>query len=90
MRLGGKEPEYPEIGSDAYLIGWLGELGWVAHIGMGGAPLTFSEIGAWSSMTGIPLRKHPIPEASWLHAMSSAYFAEIQKSKWAETPQPYE
>ena len=89
LQLGKKEPEYLEVHSDQYLIEWLDELGWMQSAGMDNAPLSFTEISAWSNACGIPLQTDPIPEALWLRQMSQAYVDEFRRSQGTEVEAPY-
>lgn len=71
--------EIPPEGEHVW--GWFWELNSTRGGGMGPAPLTYTEIGAWVQLTGLQVYPH---EIDLIRAMDGAYMraqSEMSKSK---------
>ena len=86
MRRDGIEPALPPNHAE-YLTDWLFEIGPVVPAGMGTARIGWSDIAAWSQLSGI----EPQPwEAKILRSLSGDYLAMSQDAKDTGCPAPYE
>lgn len=71
QRARGVTPAMPPISEHAgHLLGWWLDVGPTMAAGMGDAEITYSEIGAWSKLTGTPVEPW---EAQLLRRLSGAY-----------------
>lgn len=78
MLTDGATPPMPPISEEAaYLLRYLQEAGPVLGTGMGVIPLTFTELQAWQSQTGLELRPW---EATTLRRLSKDYATETTRA----------
>lgn len=82
----GAEVHMPPIEWGGYILGYLFEVGPTMASGMGGGPLTFSEIEAWQRTVGICLSPF---EAQLLRRLSMEYFGESHAATKFDCPAPY-
>jgi hypothetical protein len=75
----------PELYSGRYLVGYLFEIGPVVPAGMGNGPISFSEIDAWSGITGRVLSPW---EARILRELSIVYLNQQFLSEKPDCPAP--
>lgn len=78
MQRDGIEPDLPEVGPGAYLLGHLFEVGPVSTAGMGVGPITWGELQAWQVQTGIELQPW---EARTVHRLSRDFAAETRRAE---------
>jgi hypothetical protein len=75
------------VEAGAYLLGYLQELDFCQQNGMGTAPLSFQELQAWQSSTGLAL-------SSWetlaLRQLSRDYIDQLARSRDPSEPAPYQ
>ena len=76
----------PEVKILPHLIGYISDVGYGSHEGMGLVPLSWPDIKDWSIFTGTNL--HP-EEARILRALSFAYISHNGKSKDQNCSAPY-
>jgi hypothetical protein len=73
LKADGKQPQYPPQPACYYLVDYLWAFGPYQSVGMGFAPVPFTEINAWQHSQGIALSPW---ECGTLHRMSVAFVAE--------------
>lgn len=78
--------EMPDIGSQGYLIELLLEIGASASTGFGVAPLSWSEIYSWSSLTQTNLTSW---EASTIMSLSRAFTASYHRFDETNAAAPF-
>ena len=79
--------QLPELESYSFLAEWLRDLGYYGSSGFGAEPISWSEMRAWSELTGHDLTPF---EAETLRLMSESYVAEaIKFTKEAAPPPPW-
>lgn len=86
MRDEGQEPDMPPKCVADYLVGYLMDVGPIAHSGVGAVPVSHGEIAAWQSNTGVELTAW---ESSMLRRLSSDYVAESHDAQESDCPAPY-
>lgn len=77
----------PPLEGCGHLIEWLFECGPINNGGMGQAPISWTDIKDWSSLTGINITGW---EAGVLKKLSSAYLSEYQQAKDPVRIAPYQ
>ena len=80
------EPDMPQIDAP-HIIGYLYEIGPTMSTGMGLTPISFEEILAWQSLTGIELDPW---ETRILRRLSYDYLSESHKAEKADYPAPWQ
>jgi len=78
--------ELPVIETDKHILEWLLELGVFESSGYGPTPLPYTEIEAWSRLTGTVLTWE---ESRFLKMLSKEYCAQYHKSSDRDCPPPY-
>lgn len=81
------EPERPDAGPAAYLLGYLWQFGPTEVTAGGSAPVSHREIQAWSELSGIELRPW---EAHYLRRLSMDYLNELYAAEKPDRPAPWE
>lgn len=81
----GVEPELPDLSCGHYLVDYLMEAGPVSPGGMGAVPLSWADLVAWSSSTGITLAPW---EARMLRRLSAEYLDQSRKAEKLDCPSP--
>jgi hypothetical protein len=71
------QPEMPPL-TLRHLVGWLFEVGPVGSTGMGPVAVSFQEIAAWCSLTGVRLTSW---EARMLRQLSHEYLSECHAAE---------
>lgn len=69
-----------------YLTDWLFEIGPSVPVGMGEAPVGWTDMAAWQRLTGVELAPW---EAKAIRAMSTAFIAQRNESRKPTCPAPY-
>lgn len=80
------QPDLPDPGPAAHLLGYLFDVGPVMSGGMGPVPLSHSEIHAWQQNTGVELRAW---ESSTLRRLSIEYLSVSADARDPACPAPY-
>jgi hypothetical protein len=85
MQIAGSDnPPMPEIRFGSHLIKWLWQFG---PCNTDSTPVSWAELAAWSTMTG---NKPTRWEAETLRALSEAYAVQLQQSRNAMCPAPWQ
>lgn len=82
----GDTPDLPPLGAEAYLVDHLLEVGPAMPAGMGDAPLSYSEIHAYTLAAGVRLAPW---EARALRMLSREYLSARAEGEDADCPPPY-
>jgi len=76
----------PEVETDKHILEWANELGFCEQGFSGPTPLTYQEIHAWATMTGV------IPtweESRFIKMLSNEYCSQYAASSDRDAPPPY-
>lgn len=87
LRAQDTQPDLPTVGHDgAYLVGYLFDAGPLVSTGQGSAALSWRDLAAWQSNTGIELQPW---EARIVRALSMGYFNSSIAANHPDCPAPY-
>jgi hypothetical protein len=82
----GMSPDLPDAGLAAHLVGYLFEVGPIAHGPSGPVPVSWPDLQAWQQATGIELQTW---EARALRRLSYDYLDATLAAKSPTSPAPY-
>lgn len=80
------QPDLPPAGLGAYLLDHLFDAGPLVSTGQGSAALSWRDMAAWQSGTGIDLQPW---EARIVRALSHVYLSSATAAKHPDCPAPY-
>lgn len=86
LRAQDAQPDIPAAGPGAYLVGYLFDAGPIVNSSGSSAPLSWQDLSAWSSGTGIELQPW---EARTLRTLSRAYLHSATAAQSPNCPAPY-
>lgn len=86
LRAQDAQPDIPAAGPGAYLVGYLFDAGPLVSTGQGSAALSWRDMEAWQSGTGIELQPW---EARIVRALSHTYLSSAIAAKNPDCPAPY-
>ena len=79
-------PELPSADGADYLVAYLWDMGPTMVAGMGLGPVTYGEIAAWQSNTGVRLHQW---EARILRQLSKDYIGELHDAEKPDCAPPW-
>jgi hypothetical protein len=86
LRAQDAQPDIPAAGPGAYLVDYLFDAGPLVSTGQGSAALSWRDMAAWQSGTGIELQPW---EARIVRALSHVYLSSSIAAKHPDCPAPY-